>query len=67
MNKFNLMQTIWKGEDGKAVSCIEKLKVLEQNLNEILSVYKDAEEDAILFGVSKESFKENIMEALRKI
>lgn len=35
-------------EDGKAVSCEEKLKVLNENLEEIRQFCQDAFEDALL-------------------
>lgn len=39
---------IWREPDGKAVSCEEKLKVLDQNLAEIRQMCQDAFEDALL-------------------
>ena len=44
----------WRGPDGEAVSCVEKLKVLEENLAEIADLAQDAFEDAILMGVSED-------------
>ena len=44
----------WQGPDGETVSCVEKLKVLEENLAEIAELAQDAFEDAILMGVSEE-------------
>lgn len=41
---------IWREPDGKAVSCEEKLKVLDQNLAEIRQMCQDAFEDALLMG-----------------
>jgi hypothetical protein len=40
----------WRQPDGKAVSCEEKLKVLNDNLAEIRQVCQDAFEDALLMG-----------------
>ena len=41
---------IWRQPDGKPVSCVEKIKVLNQNLDEIRQLAQDALEDAILMG-----------------
>jgi hypothetical protein len=41
---------MWRQPDGKAVSCEEKLKVLDDNLAEIRQMCQDAFEDALLMG-----------------
>ncbi|MCC7272643.1 MAG: hypothetical protein IT561_08245 [Alphaproteobacteria bacterium] len=40
----------WVDPQGKPISCLEKIKVLEQNLEEIRSSCQDALEDALLMG-----------------
>lgn len=40
----------WRQPDGKAVSCVEKIKVLNENLAEIRQMAQDALEDAVLMG-----------------
>jgi hypothetical protein len=40
----------WRQPDGTAVSCEEKLKVLNENLAEIRQMCQDAFEDALLMG-----------------
>ncbi len=41
---------VWLDSDGEAVSCVEKLKVLNENLEEIREMSQDALEDALLMG-----------------
>ena len=41
---------IWRAPDGTPVSCYEKLKVLEENLDEIREMAQEALEDAVLMG-----------------
>jgi hypothetical protein len=41
---------VWRQPDGKPLSCVEKIKVLNQNLDEIRQLAQDALEDAILMG-----------------
>jgi len=44
----------WLGPEGEKVTCVEKLKVLEENLAEIAELAQDALEDAILMGVAED-------------
>jgi hypothetical protein len=40
----------WRQPDGKPLSCVEKIKVLNENLTEIREMAQDALEDAVLMG-----------------
>ena len=58
---------IWRTPEGEPVSCIEKLKVLNQNIDEIRQLSQDALEDAILMGCAEDQVREvlhDIVEAL---
>ena len=48
MSPRPLPETIWRSPDGEIVSCVEKLKVLRENLEEIQQLCQDALEDAVL-------------------
>ena len=48
---------LWQGPDGKPVSCLEKIKVLNQNLDEIRQLCADAVEDAVLMGCDPEQIR----------
>ena len=39
---------VWRQPDGKPVSCLEKIKVLNQNIQEIETLCADALEDGVL-------------------
>ena len=41
---------VWRQPDGEPVSCVEKIKVLNENLEEIFELSQDALEDAVLMG-----------------
>ena len=43
----------WQDSSGKALSCHEKIKVLNQNLGELLELAQDALEDAVLMGADE--------------
>lgn len=47
----------WVYRDGSVVSCTEKVKVLEENLEELRQSIQDAFEDALLMGVSERQFR----------
>jgi hypothetical protein len=57
----------WRLADGDPVSCREKLKVLNENHAELLSVLRDAFDDAILMGVSEDAMREVLMDAVRSL
>ncbi len=48
---------IWRQTDGKPVSCLEKIKVLNQNVQEIESLCADALEDGVLMGCDVDQIK----------
>jgi hypothetical protein len=48
----------WRQPDGSAVSCAEKLKVLNENLEEIREMCQDAFEDALLLGCDETQIRE---------
>ena len=41
---------IWVGPDGEPVSCIDKLKLLQENLAELREMAQEALEDAVVMG-----------------
>jgi hypothetical protein len=41
---------VWHQPDGNPVSCVEKIKVLNENLTELRQMAQDLVEDAILMG-----------------
>jgi hypothetical protein len=48
---------VWRQSDGKPVSCLEKIKVLNQNIHEIESLCADALEDGVLMGCDAAQIK----------
>ncbi|MBS0539109.1 MAG: hypothetical protein JSR47_10165 [Proteobacteria bacterium] len=49
---------VWRQPDGKPVSCLEKIKVLNQNIQEIETLCGDALEDGVLMGCDADQIKE---------
>jgi len=58
---------LWRKSDGDPVSCTEKLKVLEQNLEEYRSLALDFLEDAALMGCDVEQVRGVLADALAAI
>jgi len=48
---------IWRSPKGEVIACIEKNKVLRENLDEIRQICQDALEDAVLMGCDEQQFR----------
>ncbi|GAA5786176.1 hypothetical protein GCM10007860_24170 [Chitiniphilus shinanonensis] len=48
---------VWCRDDQSVVSCVEKVKVMNENLDEIVQAMQDAFEDGILMEVSEAQMK----------
>lgn len=55
----------WRQPDGRPVSCREKLKVLNENLEEIRELAQDALEDGVLMGCDEAQLREVMQDLLR--
>ncbi len=52
-----LPEPVWRSPSGEIIACVEKLKVLRENLEEIRQVAQDALEDAVLMGCDARQFR----------
>ena len=57
----------WRQSDGKPVSCLEKIKVLNQNIQEIESLCADALEDGVLMGCDADQIKQALHELIESL
>ena len=48
----------WFDAEGEPVSCTEKIKVMQQNLQELHEMAQEALEDAVLMGCSEAQVKD---------
>ena len=48
----------WLTAEGEPVSCVEKIKVLNENLEELRALAQEALEDAVLMGCDEAQFRE---------
>lgn len=58
---------VWKQPDGQPVSCLEKVKVLNQNVTEIRQLAQDALEDAVLMGCDEEQVRAVFYDLVAKL
>jgi hypothetical protein len=63
--KLNL--PVWQTPQGEAVSCLEKIKVLNENLEEIQAMTQEALEDAVLMGCDERQFRKVIEDIVQSI
>ena len=64
MSKHSLK---WRKPDGSPVACVEKLKVLEQNLDEFRALAVDFLEDAALMGCDVGQVRQVLSDAVAAI
>jgi hypothetical protein len=50
-------QIIWRSPTGEVIACVEKNKVLQENLVEIRQICQDALEDAVLMGCDEQQVR----------
>ncbi len=60
MDKLKFDLPTWLTPEGEPVSCIDKIKVLNENLEEIRDLAQAALEDAVLMGCDEAQFREVI-------
>lgn len=58
---------VWRQPDGEPVSCIDKIKVLNENLEEIEALCREALEDAVLIGCDERQVREVLERIVREI
>ncbi|POZ63408.1 hypothetical protein [Chromobacterium alticapitis] len=56
---------VWKDPDGNVVACVEKLKVMRENLEEIAQMAQDAFEDAVLMGCDEQQVRDFMVAMMR--
>lgn len=49
---------VWRSPEGEIISCVEKNKVLGENLEEIRQICQDALDDAVLMGCDDRQVRE---------
>ncbi len=58
---------VWKHPDGTSVSCLEKIKVLNENLEELRQIAQDALEDGLLIGCDERQLRQTLRELVESL
>jgi len=56
---------VWHAPGGEPLSCVEKIKVLNENLQEIHELAQEALEDALLMGCDEAQVRETLEALMR--
>lgn len=57
----------WKYKDGKIISCTEKVKILDENLQEVEQIVQDSIDDAVLMGCDIEEIKQIFINKIQSL
>ncbi len=63
--KTPITPTVWRDPAGQPISCVEKIKVLRENHEELRQQLQDCFEDALLMGCDEQQFRQ-ILDGLVK-
>jgi len=58
---------VWRAPDGSALSCREKIKVLNDNLDELQQMAQDALEDAVIMGADEAQIREVLAKLVARL
>jgi hypothetical protein len=58
---------IWRTPEGEPVSCVEKIKVLNENLAELRELAQEALEDAVLMGCDEEQVRQVLADLVASV
>ena len=58
---------IWRSPTGEVIACVEKNKVLQENLEEIRQTCQDALEDAVLMGCDEKQVREVLTQLVAQL
>ena len=62
-----LPDPVWRSPTGEVVACVEKLKVLRENLEEIRGIAQDAFEDGLLMGCDEQQLREVFRQLMEQL
>ncbi|OHX11738.1 hypothetical protein BI347_17600 [Chromobacterium sphagni] len=64
---MNMEIPVWRDPDGNVVACVEKLKVMRENLEEIAQMAQDAFEDAVLMGCDEKQVRDFMVAMMQNL
>ncbi|CAN1542537.1 hypothetical protein MCEKH45_01857 [Methylophilaceae bacterium] len=67
MSKANTTWPKWFRDDHSVVSCTEKVKVMNENFDELKQIAQDALEDGLLMEVSESQMREALHQLIESL
>jgi hypothetical protein len=58
MSLSQIKPIIWRSPKGEVIACVEKNKVMSENLEEIRQICQDALDDAVLMGCDSQQVRQ---------
>lgn len=58
---------IWRKADGSVIACHEKVKVLNENYQELKTLLQDVIDDALLLGCSEAEIRNAIQQCVNQL
>lgn len=59
--------SVWRTDSGQPIACLEKIRVLNENLDEIWLTVQDAFEDGLLLGCSEKQLRQAFHELVDRM
>lgn len=64
---MNIEFPVWRDENGEPLACVEKIKVMRENLEELAQDAQDAFEDALLMGCDERQIREFLVQLMQRL
>jgi hypothetical protein len=58
---------VWHNDVNEKVTCVEKIKVMEQGLTELKQMAEDLLVDGILMGINRQQLQETLVELMQNL
>ncbi len=55
---------VWRDETGETVACTEKIKVMQENMQELFQTAQDAFEDGLLMGCAENQLRDYLQQLI---
>lgn len=55
---------VWRDEMGETVACTEKIKVMQENMQELFQTAQDAFEDGLLMGCAENQLRDYLQQLI---
>lgn len=60
-------QIKWRDPNGQIIACVEKIKVMRENLDELRQMAQDCLEDALLMGCDERQVREVLAQLIASL